>query len=186
MLIWICRPCWQNEKNHTENSSQQDLWILIILSNWVKISGQRTKNLALKVSLYSRGDRHRVTGKRRFSLPKLCKIKKTCGATCCGKPGDKWAPEIALLWTFSLQDTGHGKTMLSRFFLMIFQICLFFLSLSENHRLCWFCSPLTSSACASVAHCTTSFTSGTSTRCLTCCGVEVSRSWPICSGETES
>lgn len=124
MLIWICRPCWQNEKNHTENSSQQDLWILIILSNWVKISGQRTKNLALKVPLYSRGDRHRVTGKRRFSLPKLCKNKKTCGATCCGKPGDKWAPEIS--FALNILFTGHGKTMLSRFFHMIFQTCLFF------------------------------------------------------------
>lgn len=183
MLIWICRPCWQNEKNHTENSSQQDLWILIILSNWVKISGQRTKNLALKVPLYSRGDRHRVTGKEGFLFQNSAKTKKLVVLLVVGNLVTSEHLKLALLWTFSLQDM--VKQCLADFFIWSSRHA-FFLSLSENHRLCWFCSPVTSLACASVAHCTTSFTSGTSTRCLTCCGVEVSRSWPICSGETES
>lgn len=126
MLIWICRPCWQNEKNHTENSSQQDLWILIILSNWVKISGQRTKNLVLKVPLYSRGDRHRVTGKEGFLFQNSAKTKKLVVLLVVGNLVTSEHLKLALLWTFSLQDTGHGKTMLSRFFHMIFQTCLFF------------------------------------------------------------
>lgn len=63
---------------------------------------------------------------------------------------------------------------------------LLYQTLTDNHRLCWFSSPLISLACASAVRCTTSSTSGTSTRCLTCSGVEASRSWPTCSGKRES